>query len=105
MQLALQAMIVLTGNYTFFNLLTATLAVLHLDDEALPWGAAGALLATGAESGEGSKRSQRCVVGHAGCRSSFHYGVVHIRSQRRIISCQVLGKGYTTNGSSKFGIS
>jgi hypothetical protein len=47
-QLALQAMIVLTGNYTFFNLLTATLAVLHLDDEALPWGAAGALLATGA---------------------------------------------------------
>ncbi len=33
----LQALIALTGNYAFFNLLTLTLCVLLLDDSALPW--------------------------------------------------------------------
>jgi Lipase maturation factor len=38
--LGLQALIALTGNYAFFNLLTMALCVLLLDDEALPWRAA-----------------------------------------------------------------
>eukprot|EP00899_Mesostigma_viride_P006875 jgi/Mesvir1/16189/Mv08453-RA.2 len=34
-QIALQLMIILTGNYTFFNWLTIALSVIHLDDVAL----------------------------------------------------------------------
>ena len=34
-QIAMQTAIMLTGNYTFFNLLTVALAVAHLDDAAL----------------------------------------------------------------------
>ena len=33
----LQVLILLTGNYTFFNLLTIALCVLLLDDQALQW--------------------------------------------------------------------
>jgi predicted DCC family thiol-disulfide oxidoreductase YuxK len=35
--LALQALIFLTGNYTFFNILTAALTVFLFDDQALGW--------------------------------------------------------------------
>ena len=54
-QIALQAMIVATGNYNFFNLLTATLAVLHLDDAALQWGAIHTDAADAADAAEAER--------------------------------------------------
>ena len=59
MTILLQAIVAATGNYAFFNLLTISLAVLLIDDEAFPqrWRDAAASSAGAAAGGNGGRRA------------------------------------------------
>ena len=57
---ALQTLILLTGNYTFFNLLTIILCLVLLDDSALPRGRGIPIL--GAAAGIGMLLAEFCVL-------------------------------------------